>query len=113
MSVKINGKELHLTTFEVPTSGKNIRRCLEAQKNFAKANMVIENVDEEKPESILESLDAQMNLIDTYTEFLKPVLKLSDAQVEKIEDADFDKVVTFTNKVISKILDVDQSKSDD
>lgn len=111
MSVKINGKKLHLTTFEVPTNGKNIRRCLVAQKKFAEADLAIKRVDTDDEESIINSLEAQIKLIDTYTEFLKPVLGLSDAQVEKVENSDFEDVVSFTTEVIDKVLKVDGSKS--
>lgn len=113
MSVKINGKKLHLTTFDVPTNGKNIRRCLVAQKKFAEADLAIKRVDTDDEESIINSLEAQIKLIDSYTEFLKPVLSLSDAQVEKVENADFEDVVAFTTEVIDKVLKVDSSKSDD
>lgn len=113
MSVKINGKKLHLTTFEVPTNGKNIRRCLVAQKQFAEANLTIKRVDVKDDESVVKSLEAQIKLIDTYIEFLEPVLGLSAAQVEKVQNSDFDDVVEFTNEVIAKVLKVDSSKSDE
>lgn len=113
MSVKINGKKLHLTTFDVPTNGRNIRRCLVAQKKFAEADLKIKRVDTDNEESVIDSLKAQIELIDTYTEFLKPVLGLSDAQVEKVENSDFEDVVAFTNEVIEKVLQVDSSKSTD
>ena len=111
MSVKINGKKLHLTTFEIPTSGKNIRRCLVAQKHFAEANEQIKHVNTDDDDSIIKALDAQIKLIDTYIEFLKPMLNLSDAQAQKVEDSDFDDVVDFTNEVINKVLGYDSSKS--
>lgn len=113
MSVKINGKKLHLTTFDVPTNGKNIRCCLVAQKKFAEVDLAIKRVDTDDEESIINSLEAQIKLIDSYVEFLKPVLSLSDAQVEKVENADFEDVVAFTTEVIDKVLKVDSSKSDD
>lgn len=111
MSVKVNGKKLHLTTFEVPTTGANIRKCLVAQKDFAKANRAIKNVDMENDESIINSLDAQIQLIDTYTEFLKPILKLSPDQVKKVEESDFDDVVDFADEVIEKVLGFNSDKS--
>ena len=40
MAAKVNGKKLHLSTFEIPTSGKNIRKCLVAQKKFAEKNII-------------------------------------------------------------------------
>lgn len=113
MSVKVSGKSLHLTTFEVSTSGRNIRACLEAQKNFAKANLAIKNFKEDDDESLIKSLEAQENLIDEEVAFLKKTLKLSDAQVDKIWDADFDKVNDFTTEVIEAVMRVDKSKSED
>lgn len=112
MSVKINGKKLHLTTFEVPTSGRNIRACLVAQKEFAKADMAIRRVKDDDDESVVKSLDAQISLLDAQVAFLKQILKLSDAQVEKVEDADFNNVTEFVTEVISKVLQFDSSKSD-
>lgn len=113
MSVKINGKKLHLTTFEIPTSGKNIRKCLVAQKEFAKADEAIQNVNTDDDDSVIRSLDAQIKLIDTYTNFLQPILGLSDKQAEKVENSDFNDVVDFTNEVISKVLGFDADKSQD
>ncbi|MCX8723053.1 phage tail tube assembly chaperone [Lactobacillus sp. B4005] len=111
MSVKVNGKKLHLTTFEVSTTGANIRKCLVAQRDFAKVNQTISNVDLENDESIINSLDAQIQLIDTYTDFLKPILKLSNDQVKKVEESDFSDVVDFANEVIEKVLGFDSDKS--
>ncbi|NRO84166.1 hypothetical protein IMAU10149_00738 [Lactobacillus helveticus] len=111
MSAKVNGNKLHLTTFEIPTSGKNIRKCLVAQKKFAEASETIDHVNTDDDDSMIKALDAQIKLIDTYTEFLKPILHLSDEQAKKVEDSDFNDVVDFTNEVISKILGYDSDKS--
>lgn len=111
MSVKVNGKKLHLTTFEIPTTGKNIRKCLVAQKNFAEVGEVIDHVNTDDDDSMIKALDAQIKLIDTYTEFLKPILHLSDEQAKKVEDSDFNDVVDFTNEVISKVLGYNSDKS--
>lgn len=112
MSVKVNGKNLHLTTFEIPTTGKNIRKCLIAQRDFAKIDQAMNDVDLNNDESIVKSLEAQIKLIDTYTNFLKPILGLSDDQAKKVEDAEFDDVVSFTNEVIAKVLGFDSDKSE-
>ena len=112
MAVKVNGKKLHLTTFEIPTTGKNIRKCLIAQRDFAKIDQAMNDVDLNDDESIVKSLEAQIKLIDTYTNFLKPILGLSDDQAKKVEDAEFDDVVSFTNEVIAKVLGFDSDKSE-
>lgn len=112
MSVKVNGKNLHLTTFEIPTTGKNIRKCLIAQRDFAKIDQAMNDVDLNDDESIVKSLEAQIKLIDTYTGFLKPMLDLSEDQAKKIENADFEDVVSFTNEVIAKVLGFDSDKSE-
>ena len=112
MSVKVNGKKLHLTTFEIPTTGKNIRKCLIAQRDFAKIDQAMNDVDLNDDESIVKSLEAQIKLIDTYTGFLKPMLDLSEDQAKKIENADFEDVVSFTNEVIAKVLGFDSDKSE-
>lgn len=123
MSVKINGKKLHLTTFEVPTSGKNMRMCLVAQRDLAKESKSFEafnkKVDALKKDEELDSqtmidfYDAQIKLIDTYSKFLKPILNLSDEQAQKLEDSDFKDVVDLANDVIAKVLGLDSSKSTD
>lgn len=123
MSVKINGKKLHLTTFEVPTSGKNMRMCLVAQRDLAKESESFEafnkKVDALKKDEELDSqtmidfYDAQIKLIDTYSKFLKPILNLSDEQAQKLEDSDFKDVVDLANDVIAKVLGLDSSKSTD
>ena len=123
MSVKINGKKLHLTTFEVPTSGKNMRMCLVAQRDLAKESESFEafnkKVDALKKDEELDSqtmidfYDAQIKLIDTYSKFLKPILNLSDEQAQKLENSDFKDVVDLANDVIAKVLGLDSSKSTD
>ena len=121
MSVKINGKKLHLTTFEVPTSGKNMRMCLVAQRDLAKESESFDvfnkKVDALKKDEELDSqtmidfYDAQIKLIDTYLKFLKPILNLTDEQTKKLEDSDFKDVVDLANEVIAKVLGLDSSKS--
>ncbi|QHJ82037.1 MAG: hypothetical protein [Caudoviricetes sp.] len=121
MSVKINGKKLHLTTFEVPTSGKNMRMCLVAQRDLAKESESFDvfnkKVDALKKDEELDSqtmidfYDAQIKLIDTYSKFLQPILNLSDEQTQKLEDSDFKDVVDLANEVIAKVLGLDSSKS--
>ena len=121
MSVKINGKKLHLTTFEVPTSGKNMRMCLVAQRYLAKESESFDvfnkKVDALKQDEELDSqtmidfYDAQIKLIDTYSKFLKPILNLTDEQTKKLEDSDFKDVVDLANEVIAKVLGLDSSKS--
>ena len=123
MSVKINGKKLHLTTFEVPTSGKNMRMCLVAQRDLAKESESFDvfnkKVDALKQDEELDSqtmidfYDAQIKLIDTYSKFLQPILNLSDEQTQKLEDSDFKDVVDLANEVIAKVLGLDSSKSTD
>lgn len=109
--ISINGKKLHLTTFHIPTTGKNLKACLIAQKKFAQVDETLKNVKEDDDQSIINSLDAYIDLIDTYTDFLKPILHLSDDQVKKVENADFTDVEQFANEIISKVLGVDSSKS--
>ena len=123
MSVKINGKKLHLTTFEVPTSGKNMRMCLVAQRDLAKEsesfdafNKKVDSLkkDEELDgQTLIDFYDAQIKLIDTYSKFLQPILNLSDEQTQKLEDSDFKDVVDLANEVIAKVLGLDSSKSTD
>ena len=121
MSVKINGKKLHLTTFEVPTSGKNMRMCLVAQRDLAKESEsfdvfnkkvdALEKDEELDSQTMIDFYDAQIKLIDTYSKFLKPILNLTDEQTKKLEDSDFKDVVDLANEVIAKVLGLDSHKS--
>ena len=123
MSVKINGKKLHLTTFEVPTSGKNMRMCLVAQRDLAKESEsfdvfnkkvdALKKDEELDSQTLIDFYDAQIKLIDTYSKFLKPILNLTDEQTKKLEDSDFKDVVDLANEVIAKVLGLDTSKSTD
>ena len=123
MSVKINGKKLHLTTFEVPTSGKNMRMCLVAQRDLAKESEsfdafnkkvdALKKDEELDSQTLIDFYDAQIKLIDTYSKFLKPILSLTDEQTKKLEDSDFKDVVDLANDVIAKVLGLDSSKSTD
>lgn len=112
MSVKVNGKKLHLTTFEIPTSGYNLRKCLVAQKEFAEAEEKIDSINTDDDKSIVSGFQAQIDLLDTYMNFLKPLLHLSDDQVKKIENADFNDVVEFVNDIIGKVLGYSPEKSE-
>ena len=121
MSVKINGKKLHLTTFDVPTSGKNMRMCLVAQRDLAKESEsfdafnkkvdALKKDEELDSQTLIDFYDAQIKLIDTYSKFLQPILNLSDEQTRKLEDSDFKDVVDLANEVIAKVLGLDSSKS--
>ena len=121
MSVKINGKKLHLTNFEVPTSGKNMRMCLVAQRDLAKESEsfdafnkkvdALKKDEELDSQTLIDFYDAQIKLIDTYSKFLQPILNLSDEQTQKLEDSDFKDVVDLANEVIAKVLGLDSSKS--
>ena len=72
----------------------------------------LKQIKEDDPESIIKSLEAQTRWLDSYTDFLQDVLKLSESQVKKVEDSDFDDVTEFTGEVVDKILQRDNSKSD-
>lgn len=121
MSVKVNGKKLHLTTFDVPTTGENIRKCLVAQIDLAKTEKVFDEfhqnteklTDDEDVDidSVIGVYDARIKLIDTYSEFLKSILKLSADQVKKVENSDFDDVVDLAREVIEKVLGFNSDKS--
>lgn len=123
MSVKINGKKVHLTTFEVQTSGKNMRMCLVAQRDLAKESESFDAFDKKvrslkKDEELdnqtsIEFYEAQIKLIDNYLKFLQTILNLSDEQTKKLEDSDFKEVIKFANEVIAKVLGLDTSKSTD
>lgn len=113
MLVKINGKKLHLTTFEVVPSKRNLKRCLEMQKVIAEMNLEIKNTNPDDPASLVKSLKKQLEWLDADTTFLKEVLNLSDDQIKKVEDSDFDDVTAFVNEVMDKLLQRDDSKSDD
>lgn len=123
MSVKINGKKLHLTTFEVPTSGKNMRMCLVAQRDLAKESEsfdafnkkvdALKKDEELDSQTLIDLYDAQIKLIDTYSKFLQPILNLSDEQTQKLENSDFKDVVDLANEVIAKVLGLDSNKSTD
>lgn len=112
MSVKVNGKKLHLKTFEIPTSGYNLRKCLVAQKEFAEADEKLKAINTDDDKSIIDGIQAQIDLIDAYMNFLKPMLHLSDDQVKKVENADFNDVADFANEVIGKVLGYSPEKSE-
>lgn len=112
MLVKVSGKKLHLTTFEVNTTVKNVRACLKAQKVFAELSIAIKNAKDDDDQSILNVLEAQENLLNEQESFLKEILGLSDAQIDKVENSDPADVTEFVTEVMDKVLQVDESKSD-
>ena len=112
MLIKINGKKLHLASFEVVPTAHVLKRCLDIQKEIAKMQLSLKQIKEDDPESIIKSLEAQTRWLDSYTDFLQDVLKLSESQVKKVEDSDFDDVTEFTGEVGDKTLQRDNSKSD-
>lgn len=113
MAVKVDGKKLHLTTFNVLTTGRNMKACLIQQKKMAELDQALKHVKDDDDQSVINFLDKQVEWIDEIDEFLKTVLQLSDSQLKKIEDADFYDAVDFANEVVAKVLRMDTTKSED
>ena len=89
MAVKVDGKKLHLTTFNVLTTGRNMKACLIQQKKMAELDQALKPVKDDDDQSVINLLNRQVEWVDEFESLFNKVFNLSDAQGKKVEDDNF------------------------
>ncbi|CAK1235534.1 MULTISPECIES: phage tail tube assembly chaperone [Fructobacillus] len=127
MSVKIDVKELlgQAKKVEVKTTTKNFKKAIAFlrslnkvqldQKRNEKKNDAIEDMDSlEALELNDQNMGSMIEMADTATRYIAETLKLSDKQVEKIdEEKDLDEVMEFAMKLAEEVTGSKAEKAGD
>lgn len=107
--MKITIKELPLKkkTYEVKQSVKNMRKTYKMQLAFAENTDMDDKDNKEIMAGVVESFDVALN-------YIKDILKLSDKDVDKIEDElDQNQLFEVANKVAMDLMGVKPEDLDD
>ncbi|GIC69563.1 phage tail tube assembly chaperone [Fructobacillus tropaeoli] len=127
MSVKIDVKELlgQAKKVEVKTTTKNFKKAIAFlrslnkvqldQKRNEKKNDAIEDLDSlEALELNEQNMASMIEMADTATQYIAETLKLSDKQVEKIdEEKDLDELMEFAMKLAEEVTGSKAEKAGD
>lgn len=127
MSVKIDVKELlgQAKKVEVKTTTKNFKKAIAFlrslnkvqldQKRNEKKNDAIEDMDSlDALELNDQNMGSMIEMADTATRYIAETLKLSDKQVEKMdEEKDLDEVMEFAMKLAEEVTGSKAEKAGD
>lgn len=108
MTVKINAKDLGIRKpVEVNETNKNIKKTLKVQMKLeALGNIDAENMTDEEAYSVF--LKNQYEANEATTEYIADMLRLSESQIDKLEDLDSDKTDELFAQIIQKVMHIDQ-----
>lgn len=119
MSVKIDAKVLGIKKLvEVKESTKNVQRAMLIQKEivnseYSSRELAEKDEDELTLDDMNASLEANFDLIESINAFVAKVLRLSDEQVELLEeDIEQDEVMSLVSDLITKLLHIEVSEED-
>lgn len=119
MSVKIDAKVLGIKKLvEVKESTKNVQRAMLIQKEivnsgYSSRELAEKDEDELTLDDMNASLEAKVDLIESINAFVAKVLRLSDEQVELLEeDIEQDEVMSLVSDLITKLLHIEVSEED-
>lgn len=120
MSVKIDAKVLGIKKLvEVKESTKNVQRAMLIQKEivnseYSSRELAEKDEDELTLDDMNASLEANFDLIESINAFVAKVLRLSDEQVELLEeDIEQDEVMSLVSDLITKLLHIEVSEEDE
>lgn len=120
MSVKIDAKVLGIKKLvEVKESTKNVQRAMLIQKEIVNSEYSSRELSEkDEGELTLDdmnaSLEANFGLIESINAFVAKVLRLSDEQVELLEEElEQDEVMSLASDLITKLLHIEVSEEDE
>lgn len=120
MSVKIDAKVLGIKKLvEVKESTKNVQRAMLIQKEivnseYSSRELAEKDEDELTLDDMNASLEANFDLIESINAFVAKVLRLSDEQVELLEeDIEQDEVMSLASDLITKLLHIEVSEEDE
>lgn len=120
MSVKIDAKVLGIKKLvEVKESTKNVQRAMLIQKEivnseYSSRELAEKGEDELTLDDMNASLEANFGLIESINAFVAKVLRLSDEQVELLEEElEQDEVMSLASDLITKLLHIEVSEEDE
>lgn len=125
MKIKLNELPLKNKVFHVKQSVKNMRKTYKLQKHFAEVSKKIDDLTKETDaidpknaneedlarlnELNQEMMDVSFKSIDTALDYIYSILKLSDKDIETVEDdLNQNKVVDIANKIAMKLMGVSE-----
>lgn len=113
MSVKINvAKELGIKkSFEVKESNKNMRNTWELQKMMTKMSINQELGDSDNPEKVEEMIDMMLDVQSKLIDYVVNVLKLTDAQAEKLDELEFNETRDVAVKISAALMHVNPTEA--
>lgn len=125
MKIKLSELPLQNKVFHVKQSVKNMRKTYKLQKHFAEVSKKIDDLTAETDaidpknankedlarlnELNQEMMDVSFKSIDTALDYIYAILKLSDKDIENVEDnLNQNKVVDIANKIAMKLMGVSE-----
>lgn len=124
MKIKLENLPLKKKTYEVRSTVKNMRLTYRVQKDFASVGKRIdelqkeldrvESEDKNAGNDIAERImDESMESIDDALDYVYAILKLSDEDIEKVEDnLNQNEAIDLANEIAVKLMGGEQSDSD-
>lgn len=120
MSVKIDAKVLGIKKLvEVKESTKNVQRAMLIQKEIVNSEYSSRELAEKDEDALTlddmnASLEANFGLIESINAFVAKVLRLSDEQVELLEEElEQDEVMSLVSELITKLLHIEMSEDEE
>lgn len=113
MTVKITPTEIGIKkAVEVKESNKNIRATWELQKMMTKLSIDQETVGE-TPEAFEELIDMMLDTQKKVIEYIVNILRLTDAQAEKVDELEFNETTEFAIRISSELLHIEAQPADE
>ena len=113
MTVKIIPTEIGIKkAIEVKESNKNIRATWELQKMMTKLSIDQETVGE-TPEAFEELIDMMLDTQKKVIAYLVNILRLTDAQAEKVDELEFNETMEFAIRISSELLHIEAQPADE
>lgn len=114
MSIKINATALGIKkSIEVKESTKNVQRAMLLQKEFVNAEFQKRSLEEKEVDDVSiddmnEKFEVNFGLIESINGFISKLLRLTDEQVEFLEEeVDQEDVMALASELMSKLLHLD------
>lgn len=113
MSVKISAKqELGISKLiEVKESNKNIRATWELQKMLAKLSIDQSQANEADPEAFEGLIDNMLDVQEKVIKYVVDILKLTQAQADKVDELEFNETMNFAVRISSELLHIEAEEA--
>ncbi|AWF95146.1 phage tail tube assembly chaperone [Weissella cibaria] len=105
--MKISFKELRKTPFEVKATVKNLKKTYKVQLKLATLE---DALDEDTP---VESLQSVLDALEKVTDYVVDMLKLKDAEIEKLEELDQEELMTLAQRLYMRIMGMSEQEIED